>query len=71
MVAGSPLKPQQQLMKVEEHFIHFPVLKTDSPFLRSRAEGLIAHDPDRAFIMLTFLLGPATSQRSMEDPLCG
>lgn len=29
--------------------IHFPVLKTDSPFLRSRAAGLTACDLDRSF----------------------
>lgn len=76
VVAGGPLKPQQQLMEVEEQaptgsFICFPVLKTDSPFLRSQAERLTAHDPDRAFIMQTFLLRPATSQKSMEDLYVG
>lgn len=41
VVTGGPFKPQQQLMYLEEQsstgsFFHFPVLKTDSAFLRSR-----------------------------------
>lgn len=74
VVTGGLFKPQQQLINIEEQpptgsFFHYPVLKTDSPSLRSQAVCLTAQHPDKQrFTIQSFLLGLATFQKSTEDP---
>ena len=52
VVTGGLSKLQQQLINMEVQaptgsFFHYPVLKTDSPFLRSQATCPTAQHPDR------------------------
>lgn len=76
VVTGGPIQASAAAYECERATTHWFLLplsssKKNSPFLRSRAACLLAHDPDRAFTMQIFSWGQPLLRNPWKIHLCG